>query len=457
MRDHCCAWSDRTRWAIRNCGLLLLRSLVDCVFGTSENKSSIEAGWDGKTTRIHYHKYPTLPGVLVCLLKSGQEAMRPGLQNTRGVEAVFPALDMIRRAGPPDSLRSEIQELILGYLRSPVWHVREMAARTLCSCLLHEHWLDVVEALLQSSFPKIDHPGGHNQLHGAYMVLKFVFERMAVVMPQGIAGERLLRCIRSIIKLTKTSDNLNRIEAILWQATTLSLPAFRCHEILAAHIEVINLVALHELDHRIQGSDIDRIAAAVLSDPNVSVLVSASQTSPLLRTQLGKLLVYHHVQSRDAYGLRGIVTETASVDVNAASAMLEAVSTFDDQLDSAELCQLYLDICLGSSSCELRTAALNRLADVLTRILTSNMMEGLPASVSLIGLWADLREGSLNPSLSNAIIRSSGPILSAIMRQETGQDSSSRLARWSGMMAAAVKDEQVRAAKTGGTSEIQVG
>lgn len=49
-------------WAIRNCGLIFLRSLIDSLFGTHESKAVIEAGWDGKANRIHYHRYPNLPG-----------------------------------------------------------------------------------------------------------------------------------------------------------------------------------------------------------------------------------------------------------------------------------------------------------------------------------------------------------------------------------------------------------
>ena len=177
------------RWAVRNSGLLLLRSLIDCLFGTSENKALIEAGWDGRATRIHYHKHPDLPGVLIELLRAGQEGeIGPGLGNTRGAESVFPALDIIRRAGPPDSqVRVELQDLITSFLANPVWHVREMAARTLCSCLLHGEWLDIVESIMRRALATEGEK--NNKLHGAYLALKHVLEKMAEVMPHEIEGE----------------------------------------------------------------------------------------------------------------------------------------------------------------------------------------------------------------------------------------------------------------------------
>ncbi len=53
-------------------------------------------------------------------------------------ESVFLALDIIRRPGPPALLRDEIQSDVAHYLSNSVWHVREKATRTLCSCLLHD-------------------------------------------------------------------------------------------------------------------------------------------------------------------------------------------------------------------------------------------------------------------------------------------------------------------------------
>ena len=172
-------------WAIRNCGLILLRSLIDNLFGTQESKSMIEAGWDGKANRIAYHHYTTLPGALVNLLRSGHHVMTPTASDTASAEAVFPALDILRRAGPPDTFREDLQELVARYLASPVWHVREMAARTLCSCLLRQQWLDVMADLLQNALHDRS-KYSYNHVHGILMALKFVVERLSEVAPDRI-------------------------------------------------------------------------------------------------------------------------------------------------------------------------------------------------------------------------------------------------------------------------------
>lgn len=173
-------------WAIRNCGLIFLRSLIDSLFGSQESKAMIEAGWDGKANRIPYHRYPNLPTVLAGLLKSGHK-MVTSTNATSSAESVFPALDIIRRAGPPDLLRDEIQVHVAAYLSSPVWHVREIAARTLCSCLFHDKWLVVMQELVLKSLSDRS-INGQNHVHGVLLSLKFLIERFSEVAPDRLLG-----------------------------------------------------------------------------------------------------------------------------------------------------------------------------------------------------------------------------------------------------------------------------
>lgn len=176
-------------WAIRNCGLLLLRSLIDCLFGSHESKAMIEAGWDGKANRVAYHRYPNLPAVLRTLLMSGHQMLAQKTATvSAAAEAVFPALDIIRRAGPPELLRDEIQEHVAAYLSSPVWHVRELAARTLCSCLLHEGWFPVVKELIHEA---VNAWGSNrlNRVHGVLLTLKCLVERLGEVAAKHLTGK----------------------------------------------------------------------------------------------------------------------------------------------------------------------------------------------------------------------------------------------------------------------------
>jgi hypothetical protein len=145
------------------------------LFGTSESKTLMEAGWDGRTTRVAWHKYKSLPVLLVSLLKSGQTTTVSKERVT--AESVFPALDIIRRAGPPQEFKDELYDLVAWYLGSHIWHVREIAARTLCSFLLHADWLEQIKPLLNRSHSSA------NVLHGALLTFKFLLERLFDAMP----------------------------------------------------------------------------------------------------------------------------------------------------------------------------------------------------------------------------------------------------------------------------------
>lgn len=172
-------------WAVRNCALLLLRSLIDNLFGTNESKTAMETGWDGRTLRLSYTKYPSLPPILLGLLRDGEQAMEVGtLTQSSAAESVFPALEIIRRAGPPESHRDELYGHIAKYLGSRQWHVREIAARTLCSFLLNADWLFCVEGLLAWS------RGWATRMHGALLTVKFFVERTCLELKdEEILGE----------------------------------------------------------------------------------------------------------------------------------------------------------------------------------------------------------------------------------------------------------------------------
>lgn len=122
--------------------------------------------------------------MLLNLLSSAGSSISPGLDSATA-EAVFPVLDIIRRAGPPDECREELFGYIKEYLRSQLWHVREIAARTLCSFLLRDGWIVTVQELLEASRTS------GNGLHGALLATRFIVERKAETDVKGLIGEFL--------------------------------------------------------------------------------------------------------------------------------------------------------------------------------------------------------------------------------------------------------------------------
>lgn len=154
-------------WAIKNCGFLLFSSIIDSLLKTTANKSDTDKGWNGNGVRIDYAKYPALVDILVKLLQSGDPA-----HNT-----VMPAMDIIRRAGPPNipdspNTRSvEIENLVFQHLSDSNWHDREAAAEAYCSITMSDRLeLVVLGTLAQGA-------AGPNHRHGLLKAVLAILSR----------------------------------------------------------------------------------------------------------------------------------------------------------------------------------------------------------------------------------------------------------------------------------------
>ncbi|CCU81674.1 HEAT repeat protein [Blumeria hordei DH14] len=156
-------------WAIRNSSLILLRSLIDNLMGTNDSKSTSETGWDGKSIKIQYEKYPTLSRMLLQLLQNERNALNEGKSYD---PTALPAIGIIRRAGPPPELRENLYDLLFEILKSKVWHLREQAARAISTIQERTTELETVKTLLNPS------RDSSNEQHGSILAAKFIVERI---------------------------------------------------------------------------------------------------------------------------------------------------------------------------------------------------------------------------------------------------------------------------------------
>lgn len=152
--------------------MLLLSSLLDTLFGTSVSKSEIENGWDGRSVKIQYEKYPELVSLLKKLLDYRNDA--GGMNESK---FVIPALDIIRRAGPPAGDTTQLFLHVTAHLGSPDWHIREMAGRALCALTMGEDIGIRVTELLTNSRENA------NLRHGALHAARCIIERRAALDP----------------------------------------------------------------------------------------------------------------------------------------------------------------------------------------------------------------------------------------------------------------------------------
>jgi len=164
------------RWAIRNCGLLLFQALINYLIGT-QSKGKTEAGWDGGATAISYDTYPGLGELLLQLLEVASGNNSEEVISNALVETIFPVLDILRRAGPPDDLRELIVTCLFHTIDHRVWQIRELSAKTLCALIPRENWADTVEKLIKSCGHSANDPAGENRRHGNFLGAKLLMER----------------------------------------------------------------------------------------------------------------------------------------------------------------------------------------------------------------------------------------------------------------------------------------
>ena len=161
-------------WPIRNCGLMLFKALLDRLLGSSDTQKWKEQK-PARISRLSYGNYPNLLEIMTKLLVPRDSRGRLVVEVhksmstsiIRATEGVFPALQILQQAPPPEANRETIRGLILHLTRSPYWHVRDMAARTFASGLRQTECVSVIRNMLSSLNKR------QNSFHGLLLCVKY--------------------------------------------------------------------------------------------------------------------------------------------------------------------------------------------------------------------------------------------------------------------------------------------
>ncbi|KAI5362248.1 hypothetical protein Slin15195_G058990 [Septoria linicola] len=149
-------------WAVRNCGLMLFRAVIDRLLGTSE------AHFDDAhiQKRISTEAYPRLLDAVFELLKA------PADGSTTRFEGVFPALQLLQLTRVPTGRLQETRIAVEALTGSPSWHVRDKAARALAFLTsLSDLSLQLDELVSGGNLHE-------NQVHGALLHAKYVLAQV---------------------------------------------------------------------------------------------------------------------------------------------------------------------------------------------------------------------------------------------------------------------------------------
>lgn len=150
-------------WAIRNCGLMLFKALIDRLLGSTDSQN-----WSDETiTRSSRFTYRDAPGLLEIVTKLLRRSAKQHNLEFTTVESAFPALKLLQRVPPPAGSRAEIRDLVLELCGSQHWHVREMAARTHLALVEQENKVSVITSLLPTMKLR------QNQIHGQLLCIRY--------------------------------------------------------------------------------------------------------------------------------------------------------------------------------------------------------------------------------------------------------------------------------------------
>lgn len=205
-----------------------------------------------------------------------------------------------------------------------------------------------------------------------------------------------------------------------------------CPDITATYLEVLNAIWLSE---------------STSNNPSFSIDISMPRNagSALLKIQKAIYDVHRLSTHDDAVSKLKSLLQSREIGLDGLVAALETLPkvwrpSSCSQETLAALCSLYVDVCQETNYSEAQVLSVENLADVLDKLLEQKSFDLIPKD-ALVSLWMSLPSRPMNPALSNAVIRASGPITAAL--SDPKQPTSVNIHAWGLIMADAALDDKV--------------
>lgn len=231
-------------WAVRNCGLMLFRAVIDRLLGTDQSHFDHEGA---AQTLISIHQHPQLIDVILDLLansNSGQSGL------STGFEGVFPALQLLQHIQVPLVRLDVVKQAVESLTANASWHIRDKAARSLATLAASDEpamALQSIRNLVLSS------KNDRNALHGALLTSLHFISRLK------LAANRSHETSAQTASLLSDNTSAQGFVAEMWSLSRVS----DCSVIQAAALDVMR--ASVELSSAI-GSDAVEFDTAELTE-----------------------------------------------------------------------------------------------------------------------------------------------------------------------------------------------
>ncbi|KAJ5773802.1 Armadillo-like helical [Penicillium paradoxum] len=370
-------------WALRNSGLMLFRALLTKMCRVIPGAGPGFGGNSGSEpgARITFPKYPGLLELLSGLLATTQGEAAEGTEII--TERVFPALELVGDKVPSldDPTDEMLRGLVLEHLSSPVWGVREHAARVYASLLTRHNIPEALRALV--ILPRTI---TENYVHGVALCVRYALRRYSCTTDEFWTSnlDELFMTLRTVLEV------LFRVGKSPTVATEL--------------VEILNGTLERAVQARIEGRiitfinemfeihDLDEILEFVFdASQEAWNLSSISRASALLRRALAWCKVLKMLASQQWEQLATFYLGVSQFDADVARWIAEKLHETVGQNESymQPLANLYSSVILGDSRPDVRTMAASNLASILEALLPSHL-----DTISSLGLpWDAIANG----------------------------------------------------------------
>ena len=153
---------------------MLFKALLKRLNGGTDTSSIKASSSHRRFSLLTYEKYPNLPDLLLRLLcqdPAKTQAIGSVPHPTVQAQRVFPTLEVIERFGIPSQHQGPILNALHYYNESPIWPIREKAAKTMALIVDESGIVEEVMSLLAPNWVT------QNALHGRLLRLRFLLAR----------------------------------------------------------------------------------------------------------------------------------------------------------------------------------------------------------------------------------------------------------------------------------------
>lgn len=147
---------------------MLLQALLKRFNGGADTNSRRVASSHGQFSPLTYEKFPVLAGLLLRLLDHWHD----GSASVIYAQRVFPALEIVERFGIPNVHRKEIMQALERHRSSPIWPIREKAAKAYGMITEADDILIPIRQMIDTSKNR-----SQNEIHGQLLSLRVMLNR----------------------------------------------------------------------------------------------------------------------------------------------------------------------------------------------------------------------------------------------------------------------------------------